>query len=86
MSTEVAPQAHAHPARLIVRSLTNLVRFASLGARLVAIAAAGRDDAIVNVSGQMNDRQMQDLGLSPRRMPAANTGFASAEAQLGMVR
>jgi hypothetical protein len=84
MSTEVAPQTHAHPARLIMRSLTNLVRFASFGVRLVA--AAGRDGAIVSVIGQLNDRQMQDLGLSPTRVPAASAGFASAEAQLGMVR
>jgi hypothetical protein len=69
-----------------MRSLNNLVRFASFGVRLVAIAAAGRDGAVVSVIGQMNDRQMQDLGLSPTRMPAANVGFASAEAQLGMVR
>ncbi len=69
-----------------MRSLIKLVRFASFGVRLVTITAAGRDRAIVGVIGQMNDRQMQDLGLSLTRVPAANAGFASAEAQLGMVR
>jgi hypothetical protein len=50
------------------------------------IAAANRDGAIANVISQMNDRQLQDVGLSRARVPALKDGFASAEAQLGMVR
>jgi uncharacterized protein YjiS (DUF1127 family) len=34
----------------------------------------------------MNDRELQDVGLSRLRVRAAGDGFASAEAQLGMVR
>jgi hypothetical protein len=50
------------------------------------LAAANRGDGISNVIGQMNDRQLQDVGLWPTRGSPLNDGYASAEAQLGMVR
>ena len=50
------------------------------------LAAANRGDGISNVIGQMNDRQLQDVGLSPTRGSTLSDSFASAEAQLGMVR
>jgi hypothetical protein len=50
------------------------------------IAAANRGGAIANVISQMNDRQLQDVGLSPARGSTLSDSFASAEAQLGRVR
>jgi hypothetical protein len=50
------------------------------------LAAANRGDGISNMIGQMNDRQLQDVGLWPTRGSTLNDGYASAEAQLGMVR
>ena len=51
------------------------------------IGAAIRNRArTASAIGQMNDRQLQDIGLSPTPGSTLNDGFASAEAQLGMVR
>jgi hypothetical protein len=47
------------------------------------IAASG---ATANTTGRMSDRELQDMGLSPTRIRALNVVFASAEAQLGVVR
>ncbi len=49
------------------------------------LAAANRGRAL-NVIGQMSDRQLQDVGLSPIRGSTLKNSYASAEAQLGMVR
>jgi hypothetical protein len=50
------------------------------------LAAANRGDGISNMIGQMNDRLLQDVGLWPTRRSNLKDGYASAEAQLGMVR
>jgi uncharacterized protein YjiS (DUF1127 family) len=50
------------------------------------IAAAIRNRVIADATGEMNDRELQDVGLSRLRVRAAGDGFTSAEAQLGMVR
>jgi hypothetical protein len=50
------------------------------------VAAAIRNRVIAGAIGEMNDRELQDVGLSRLRVRAAGDGFASAEAQLGMVR
>ena len=49
------------------------------------VAAAIRHRGIAGTTGQMNDRELQDVGLSRLRVRAPGDGFASAEAQLGMV-
>jgi hypothetical protein len=49
-------------------------------------AAAIRNRVIAGATGEMNDRELQDVGLSRLRVRAVGDGFASAEAQLGMVR
>ena len=65
-----------------------VVRLAAIAADVASrrLAAANRGDGISNVIGQMNDRQLQDVGLRPTRGSTLNEGYASAEAQLGMVR
>jgi len=50
------------------------------------VAAAIRNRVIAGAIGEMNDRELQDVGLSRLRVRAAGDGFTSAEAQLGMVR
>jgi hypothetical protein len=50
------------------------------------VAAAIRNHFIAGATGQMNDRELQDVGLSRLRVRAGGDGFASAEAQLGIVR
>jgi hypothetical protein len=49
------------------------------------VAAAIRNRVIAGATGEMNDRELQDVCLSRLRVRAAG-GFTSAEAQLGMVR
>jgi hypothetical protein len=39
-----------------------------------------------NEIGRLNSRQLRDVGLSPDRTAALKDNYASAEAQLGMVR
>ena len=65
-----------------------LVRLAALAADVAGrrLAAANRGCGIFNVIDQMNDRQLQDVGLWPTRGSNLKDGYASAEAQLGMVR
>jgi uncharacterized protein YjiS (DUF1127 family) len=50
------------------------------------VAAAIRNRVIASATGEMNDRELQDVGLSRLRVRAAGDGFTSAEAQSGMVR
>jgi hypothetical protein len=50
------------------------------------VAAAIHNRVIAGATGEMNDRELQDVGLSRLRVRAAGDGFASAEAQLGIVR
>lgn len=50
------------------------------------LAAAIRNRVIAGTTGEMNDRELQDVGLSRLRVRAPGDGFTSAEAQLGMVR
>jgi hypothetical protein len=79
---------------LKVRLINNLYGVVFAIVRLAAIAAdvASRRLATANrgrassAIGQMNDRQLQEVGLSPTRGSTLNDGYASAEAQLGMVR
>jgi hypothetical protein len=65
-----------------------LVRLAANAADVAGrrLAAANRRDGISNLTVQMNDRQLRDVGLWPTRGPALNDRYASAEAQLGMFR
>lgn len=65
-----------------------LVRLAAIAADVASprLAAASRGDGISNVIGQMNDRQLQDVGLWPTGGSPLMNGYTSAEAQLGMVR
>jgi uncharacterized protein YjiS (DUF1127 family) len=49
-------------------------------------AAAKRERAISNAIGHMNDRQLQDLGLSRPHKSIPKHSYATAIAQLGMVR
>ena len=50
------------------------------------IAAVIRNRATADAIGQMNSREFRDIGLSPTRGSTLKNGYASAEAQLGMVR
>jgi hypothetical protein len=49
-------------------------------------AAANRERVISNAIDQMNDRQLQDVGLSRPHKSILKDSYASAEAQLGIVR
>jgi hypothetical protein len=74
----------------IAERLAASVRFAAIAtgaARFTQrVVAAIRHRGIAGTAGQMNDRELQDVGLSRLRVRATGDGFASAEAQLGMVR
>jgi hypothetical protein len=50
------------------------------------VAAAIYNRVIAGATREMNDRELQDVGLSRLCVRAAGDGFASAEAQLGIVR
>jgi uncharacterized protein YjiS (DUF1127 family) len=76
-----------HAINLVAEVVSSVAAIATDLARVTRrIATAIRDSFAANTVDQMNDRQLQDVGLSPVRMRAPGQGYASAEAQLGMVR
>jgi hypothetical protein len=73
------------PTKYLIGAAFSVVRLVAIAADVAnqRIAAASGGGIIVNV---MNDRQLQDLGLSPTHVQVLKDNFSSAEAQLGMVR
>ena len=49
------------------------------------IAAAIHNRATADAIGQMNNRELRDIGLSPTRGSTLKNGYANAEAPLGLV-
>ena len=72
------------------RLAASVSRFAAIATGVARftrrVAAAIRPRGIAATTGEMNDRELQDVGLSRLRVRAPGDGFASAEAQLGMFR